>query len=215
MNAFAFLLSMTGLFFLFCFLPLWRHFAVCDQTTALPCCTTSRCHLECHSADGQRKPVLLALHFLAQNYLWGKGKDLVLLPEGGSLPRGQTSQGKGCPIKQGNTQSHPHLQLLLPLADFPQGLHLAAVHWEGQAGMAAQLMQCLLVGQPCRVIGFSPNRGWRKESLGMVQDNTKLHKLWAGPGEATGKNPTNSNTTMTCLWPWPFIHQAPKNIFLQ
>lgn len=86
MNAFAFLLSMTGLFFLFCFLPLWRHFAVCDQTTALPCCTTSHCHLECHSADGQRKQVLLTLRFLIENYLWEKGKDLALLPEGASLP---------------------------------------------------------------------------------------------------------------------------------
>lgn len=100
MNAFAFLLSMTGLFFLFCFLPLWRHFAVCDQTTALPCCTTSHCHLECHSADGQRKQVLLTLHFLIENYLWEKGNYLVLLPEGASLLQGQTvrPKAKGVPL---------------------------------------------------------------------------------------------------------------------
>lgn len=169
MNGFAFLLSMTALFFLFCFLSLWRHFAVYDQTTALPCCTTSHCHLECHSADGQRKKVLLALHFLAENYLWGKGKDLVLFPEGASLPQGQTvyPKAKGVPLNKALLQVIP---IYLPPADFPKDLHLAAVLWEGQAGMAAELVQCLLVGQFCSVIRLSPNRGWRRSGLGARQN---------------------------------------------
>lgn len=88
--------------------------------------------------------------FPYKNSPWERGKDPVLLPEGTSLPQGQKtkSQGKETPIKwQGTTQSHPHLQLLLPPADFPKGLHLAAVHREGQAVMAAQLAQRLLLDQ--------------------------------------------------------------------
>lgn len=114
-----------------------------------------------------------------------EGKGSSFTPWGSIFASGanSTSQGKGSPTKQqGTTQSHLHLQLLLPPADFPKGLHLAAVHWEGQAGMADQLVQCLLVGQSCSVSRLSPNGGWRKEDLGLVQDNTKLHKLWAGSG---------------------------------
>lgn len=168
MNAFAFLLSMTGLFFLFCFLPLWRHFAVCDQTTALPCCTTSHCHLECHSADGQRKQVLLTLHFLIENYLWEKGKDLALLPEGASLPRGQTVRPKAkgvplnnkAPLKVIPIYSCCRLQQISPRVF----IHQAAVHWEGQAGTAAQLVQCLLVGQSRSVIRLSPMEAEEKKT---------------------------------------------------
>lgn len=143
----------------------------------------------------------ISFTFLCRKLSLREGKGSSFTPWGRIFASGanSTSQGKGSPIKQGNTQNHPHLQLLLPPADFPKGLHLAAVHWEGQTGMAAQLVQCLLVDQSCRIIRLSPNRGWRKENLGMVQENTKLHKLWAGSGEATGKNLTNSNTTRTCL----------------
>lgn len=120
-----------------------------------------------------------------------EGKGSSFTPWGRIFASGaiSTSQGKGRPIKQGNTQSHPHLQMLMPPADFPKGLHLAAVHWEGQAGMAAQLVQCLLVDRCCSVIRLSPNRGWKKGNLGMVQHNTKLHKLWAGSRKPLAKIP--------------------------
>lgn len=41
----------------------------------------------------------------------------------------------------------PVLQMLLPPADFPKGLHLAAVHAEGQVARAAQAVRGLFVDQ--------------------------------------------------------------------
>lgn len=90
----------------------------------------------------QRKQALLALYFLI---------DPVLLPEGTSLPRGQklSPKAKGPPLndKAPLKVIAIYLQLLLPTADFPKGLNLAAVYLDGQAMMAAQLVQCLLVDQ--------------------------------------------------------------------
>lgn len=95
-----------------------------------------------------------------------EGKGSSFTPWGSIFASGanSTSQGKGSPIKQGTAQSHPHLQLLLPPADFPKGLHLAAVRWEGQAGMAAQLVQWLLVVQSCSVLDSAPTEAEEKKT---------------------------------------------------
>lgn len=133
-------------------------------------CIDSHCHLLCHSADAQRKQALFALYFLTETLL-REAKGASSTSWGNIFASGakSKSQGKGSPIKwQGTTQSHPLLQLLLPPADFPKGLHLAAVHWEGQAGMAAQWLLCLLVDQSV-VIRLSLYRDWRKEELGLAQ----------------------------------------------
>lgn len=129
----------------------------------------------------------ISIIFPYRNSPWEREKDPALFLEGTSLPQWQkvSPKSKGLPLNDKALLSHPHLQLLLPPADFPKGLHLAAVHWEGQAVMAAQLAQCCW--PVCSLIRLSPDGGSRKEELGLVQHNTKLHKLWAGTGKASGR----------------------------
>lgn len=127
-----------------------------------------------------------------------------------------TSQGKGSPIEQqGTTQSHPHLQLLLPPPDFPQGLHLDAVHWEGQPGMAAQLVQCLLVGQTCSVIRLSPTEAEEKKTWAWCKAIPSYINFWQGLGKPLAKIPQTQIPPGHASCPLSLIHQALKHICLQ
>lgn len=187
---------MTGLFFLCCFLPLWRHFALCDQTTALPCCKNSRCHLVCHSADAQRKQALLALYFLiktppergerTQFYFLREHlclRDKKLSPKAKRLPLNDKAPLKVIPIYSCSASSR-----------FPQGSSFSCSSSRGSGSDGCTTGAMLASWPVCSVIGLNRNGGWRKEELGLAQHNTKLHKLRAGSEEATDKNPTNSNT---------------------
>lgn len=189
---------MTGLFFLCCFLPLRRHFALCDQTTGLHRLSLPPATPFCGCSKGTSP---ISFIFPYRNPACERGKQPVPLPEGTSLPWGQKLSPKAEGVllnDKAPLKAIPVLQMLLPPADFPKGLHLAAVHAEGQAAMAAQAVRGLFVDQSVGWLGsvLTQTEGKR----GRAQHSTALRKRGAGSWEADGKNPSDSNSNRIWLW---------------